>query len=290
MLLRSRSSSGASGRHSSSFSASPDGACSVSCRRVSETSGASAASASTSGLHAKPSSSGSAQEGVIDLCTPDTTKAAAAAAAAAGNADGAQSGAKTPRGSRQQTPRTPRSFGLGSGKGAAAAPASPAAGSGIWGWLTPRSSKKKQKAVTIATAGSSSGGLAVRTDCLSPRYDCDIAASPAAGADTMQRRNGPAAVAESVVSDSTAAVSSLAGTGGRSAVEMLMLQMQSDHTLGSPGPAVPLEALMAAGFGSSTADSSSAGDVRVLQRGGSLAQRSGWRQTQARAAAKSSRR
>jgi hypothetical protein len=259
---------------------------------VSEASGASAASASTSGLHAKPSSSGSAQEGVIDLCNPDTMKAAAAAA---GSADGAQSSSKTPRGSRQQTPRTPRSFGLGSGKGAAAAAAaaSPASGGGIWGWLTPRGSKKKQKAVAVAAAGGSRGGLALRTDCLSPRYDCDIAASLAAGADTMQRRNGPAAVAESVVSDSTAAVSSLAGTGGRSAVEMLMLQMQSDPTLGSPGPALPLEALMAAGFGSSTANSSSsssAGDVRVLQQGGLLAQRSGWRQTQARAAAKSSRR
>jgi hypothetical protein len=76
-------------------------------------------------------------------------------------------------------------------------------------------------------------------------------------------------------------------------VELLMLQMQSDPTLGSPGPAVPLEALMAAGYGSGTANSSSSSssaDVRVLQQGGSLAQRSGWRQTQARAAAKSSRR
>jgi hypothetical protein len=72
---------------------------------------------------------------------------------------------------------------------------------------------------------------------------------------------------------------------------MLMLQMQSDPMLGSPGPAVSLEALIAAGYGSSAADSSSsAGDVRVLQQGGSLAQRSSWRHTQARAAAKSSRR
>jgi hypothetical protein len=68
-----------------------------------------------------------------------------------------------------------------------------------------------------------------------------------------------------------------------------MLQMQSDPTLGSSGPAVRLEALMAAGWGNS-ADSSTAGDLRVLQQGGSLSQRSSWRHTQARAAAKAGRR
>uniref|UniRef100_A0A383WJD2 Kinesin motor domain-containing protein n=1 Tax=Tetradesmus obliquus TaxID=3088 RepID=A0A383WJD2_TETOB len=294
MLQRSHaSSSGTSARHNSSFSASPDGACSVSCRRVSEASAASGASAATVGpLHAKPSSSSSSsgQLTVIDLCTPDTAKAAASNAIA-GSAQAVQAGSETPRGSAQQTPRTPRSFGLGSSKAAAAA--SPASGSGIWGWLTPRSSsKKKQNAAAAAAPGSSSGRLAVQTDCISPRYDCDIAASPAAGADTLQRRAGPAAVAEGVVIGESAAAggsSSPAGGGGRSAVELLMLQMQSDPTLGSPGPAVPLEALMAAGFGSS-AGSSATGDVRVLQQGASLAHRSSWRHTQARAAAKAARR
>ncbi|WIA31447.1 hypothetical protein OEZ86_002342 [Tetradesmus obliquus] len=106
----------------------------------------------------------------------------------------------------------------------------------------------------------------------------------------QDRRAGPAAVAEGIVGvDTASGSSSLACGGGSSAVELLMLQMQSDPTLGSPGPAVPLEALMAAGFGSS-AGSSAAGDVRVLQQGASLAHRSSWRHTQARAAAKAARR
>ncbi|KAF6261669.1 hypothetical protein COO60DRAFT_1500676, partial [Scenedesmus sp. NREL 46B-D3] len=270
VTVRSRSSGADGGRHTSSFSASPDDACSISCALLGAP-GAAGASAGTAWLHAKPSSSGSAQEAALDLCAPDTAKAAAgaAAAAAAGSADGAGGDSRTPRGSRQQTPRTPRSFGLGSGlgigKGAAAAAASPAAGSGLWGWLTPRSSKKKQKAVAPAAPGGSSDGLAVHMDCTRPGYGCDIAASRAAGADTMQHQAGSAAVAEGVVSDSRAAASSLAGTGSRSAVERLMLQMQSDPKLASPGPAVPLDALMAAGYGGA-ADSSTAGDVRVLQQ------------------------
>jgi hypothetical protein len=277
MQLRSRT-SGSVRHNSSSFSASPDGACSISCSsQVPETAG-NAVGADM--LHAKPCSSSH----VVYLCIPDTAKMAAPAAAAAGS--GAHPGSKTPRGSsKQHTPRTPRSFGLGSSKAAAAA-ASPASGSGIWGWLTPRSSKKKQEAVAAAgAAGSSSGRLAVHTDCISPRYECDIAASPSAGADTLQRKLGPAPVAEGVASGGR----HLTGTSNRSAVESLMLQMQSDPTLGSPGPAVPLEALIAAGFGG-PADSSASGDLRVLQQGGSLAQRSSWRHAQARAAAKAGRR